>query len=63
MAVRPGPLDNLFLHTEVTKAVVCHPVRAVESKVFFLCHNNHWVRREAAGYYIVLVPGQVGIAS
>uniref|UniRef100_A0A3B4XFB9 TATA-box binding protein associated factor 4 n=1 Tax=Seriola lalandi dorsalis TaxID=1841481 RepID=A0A3B4XFB9_SERLL len=60
MAVRPGPLDELFLHTEVNKAVVCHPVRSVESQLSVFCHNNHWGRHEAAGNYMAIVPGQGG---
>lgn len=42
MAVGPGPLDEPSLHTEVNKAVVCHPVQSVEPQLSFLCHNNHW---------------------
>lgn len=63
MAVGSGPLDEPYLHTEVNKAVVCHPVKPVESQLSFLCHNNHWGRHEAAGYYIAIVPGQGGSAS
>uniref|UniRef100_A0A673A9T5 Transcription initiation factor TFIID subunit 4-like n=1 Tax=Sphaeramia orbicularis TaxID=375764 RepID=A0A673A9T5_9TELE len=61
MAVGSGPMDELFLHTEVNKAVVYHPLRSVESQLLFLCHYNHWFRHESAGYYIVIVPGQ-GVA-
>lgn len=63
MAVGPGSLDELFLHTGLNKAVVCHPVRSVESQLSVLCHNNHWARREAVGNYIAIVPGQGGSAS
>lgn len=63
MAVVPGSLDELFLHTEVNKAVVSHPVRSVESQLLVLSHNNHWARHETAGNYIVIVPGQGGSAS
>lgn len=58
MAVGPGPLDELLLHTEVNKAVVYHPVRSVESQLSFLCHNNHWGRLEAPSNYMAIVPGQ-----
>lgn len=63
MAVGSGPLEEPFLHTEVNKAVVCHPVRSVESHLSCLCHNNTWVRHEAAVNYMAVVPGQGGSAS
>lgn len=49
MAVWSGMLDEPFSHTEVNKAVVCHPEQSVESHLSFLCHNNHCGRHEAAG--------------
>lgn len=63
MAVSSGPLDELFVHTGVNKAVVCHPARSVESQLSFLCHNNHCGRNETAGNYMVIVPGQGGSSS
>lgn len=63
MAVGCGLLDEPFLHTEVNKAVVWHSVQSVESQLSFLCHNNHWGRHEAAGNYMVIVPGQGGSSS
>lgn len=63
MAVGSGPLEELLLLTGVNKAVVCHPARSVDSQLSFLCHNNHWVRDEAVGNYMAIVPGQGGSSS
>lgn len=63
MAVCSVLLDESFLHTEVNKAVVFHCVQSVESQLSFLCHDNHWCRREAAGNYMAIVPGQGGSSS
>lgn len=63
MAVGPGPLDELFSHTGLNKAVVCHPLRSVDSQLSFLCHNNHWGRHQAAANYMAIVPGQGGSSS
>ncbi|KAM3877971.1 transcription initiation factor TFIID subunit 4 [Diretmus argenteus] len=51
MAVDFGLLDELFLNTEVNKAVVCHPVRSLESPLSFSCHNNPRVRGKKAGSF------------
>lgn len=52
MAVGSGLLDELFLNTEVNKAVVCHSVRSLESQLSFPSHNYPWVRHEVAGNYM-----------
>lgn len=52
MAVVPGQLDELILHTEVNKAVVYRPVRSVVSQLSLLCRINDWGRQEAPDNYI-----------
>lgn len=51
MAVGPGPLDELFLHTEVNKALVYHPVRSLQSQLPSLCHSKARVRHQVADNY------------
>ncbi|CAB1433305.1 unnamed protein product [Pleuronectes platessa] len=60
MAALPGPLDELPSQTQVNKALVRPPVRAVESQLSVLSPNDHWGRRETAAYYTAIVPGQAG---